>query len=431
MDDSRVLRAVLLSAALSCTTPLFAQPSDDTPRVARLVKSLGADDYAARRAADLELLRLGDDGRRQLEAAAKSEDPEVRLRALNLLERIAVVRLWEPTSITIEAAEQKVSTVFAACSQQTGNHIFVGNPYGDFTDAVVSVRFQDKPYWQALDALARQTGNRLRVHYDSRMSGVVVAKGVAGDFPTAYSGPVRAQIISARRAFSEELDYEDASSEVTHTFQLNLQLMWEDRFRLVAYGAQPEVVEARTDTGVHVSGPPAASEGWNVASPSTRQVTASLKLNPPPAAANKLSLLRLRWNMIALGEMTSILLDHPRAKSELHREGVSLAILAFERQLTGRIEMTVLVSRSTTIPGPPEILFQENTIELLDAEGRALKQQSQHHTLTERGVEFRLAFQGDSASEPAQLRFTYPRIRSRRNLEIIFRDVPLPLAKLN
>lgn len=431
MDDSRrfVAALTLVVAFAGAVDSILAQ-TDESPRVARLVKTLGSDEFAARRAADRELLKLGPEGRQQLEDAASAADPEIRLRALNLLERIAVVRLWEPGRISLQVTDNKVDHVFAKLAEQTGNHVFVGEPFGEFVNVPVTVELQEKPYWQALDELAMLTGNHVRPHYDSRMAGVVIAAGAAGKYPTAYAGPVRAQITSARRVFIEEFDYEQPASDVTHTFQLNLQMMWEDRFRLAAYGAQPEVVEAITDTGVAVAGPPATSSGWNIASSSTRQVTASLKLNPPPASAKQLSVLRLKWSLVALGEMANADIESPATGSELHRDGLTLKVIAFERQPTGRVELTLLASRNLAVPDPPDVLFQENVIELLDPQGKPFRQQSQNHSLTDRGVEFRLAFLGENASmAPARLRFTYPKLRSRRDLEIVFRDVPLPVER--
>ncbi len=431
MDGSRVFRAAILAAIVfPGPRAAIAQPPGDAARVARLVKTLGADEFAARRAADLELLQLGPESRRQLEQAAASADPEIRLRALHLLERAAVVRLWEPTQISVKSAGDQLSGVLNACAQQTGNHVFVGDPYSEFSNLPVTVDWHQQPYWQAIDELARATGNHLRVHYDSRVPGVVVAAGAAGKHPTAYSGPLRAQITSARRVFIEEFDYERLNSEVTYTFQLNLQLIWEDRFRLVAYGAQPEIIAAKTDSGVAVSGPPPSSGSWNVATTSTRQITASVRLNPPPVAATKLCELRLKWSLVALGEMAIADLENPVAEAELHHDGLSLKVLAWDRQPTGRVEMTLLVLRDLMVPEPAEILFQENVIELLDSQGRPLRSQSQTHTLTDQGVEFRLAFLGESAGAvPARLRVTYPKLRSRRDLEIVFRDVPLPVER--
>jgi hypothetical protein len=430
MEDSRLIRAALVAIALfTWLDGLSAQTASDEPRVARLVKTLGADDFAARRAADLELLKLGQEGRRQLEAAAQSADPEIRLRALNLLERMAVVRLWEPSRVTLQRNDH-VSNLFASIASQSNNHVFAGASHSDYNNLAVDIQQVDVPYWQAVDTLARQSDNHIRLHYDSRLSGIVVAAGAAGKFPTAYAGPVRAQVTSARRTFVEDFDHEADDSEVTHTFQLNLQMLWEDRFRLAAYCTEPEVVEVKTDTGAFLGAPQSSADAWNVASPSTRQVSASLKLNPPPTAATELSVLRLKWNLVALGDMAIAEIANPAANSELHQDGFYLKILAYNRQTNGRIEIRLLIAREIAAADPPEIQFQENTIELLAADAEPLKCQSQTHTLTNAGVEFNLAFNADrSQSTPEKLRVTYPKFRSRRNLEIIFTDVPLPAKR--
>jgi hypothetical protein len=413
-----------------CASLAWAQTTEVQPRIARLVKTLGHDSYQARRAADLELLQLGDEGLRQLNQAAQSPDLEVRLRALNLLERIAVMRLWEPTTISLSAREAKLTEILAQCGQQTGNHIFVGEPYGEFTNKPVTYHAGRKPYWHVLDDLARLTDNRVRVHFDTRMPGVVLISGDAGKFPTAYAGPIRAQITSARRAFTEDLDYDQAASEVSHSFQLNVQMLWEDRFRLVAYGCLPEVIEARTDTGVNVAAPHSSFGGWNVASPGTRQVSSELKLNPPPANATRFSVLRLKWSLIALGDLAIAELDHPSSGAALHADGLTAKVVTFDRQTPGRVELTLLISRDLAVPDPPEIMFQENGIELLDSQLRAFQLQSQQHSMTDRGVEFKLAFLADNpTAAPARLRIAYPKLRSRRDLEIVFRDVPLPSQK--
>ena len=81
-------------------------------------------------------------------------------------------------------------------------------------------------------------------------------------------------------------------------------------------------------------------------------------------------------------------------------------------------------------------MFQENDVDLFDAAGRVLRLQSQTHQFVGRGLEIRLqcgAFSGGSDSpgvdRPALLRLIYPRVRSRRSLELVFRDVPLPTAR--
>ena len=104
------------------------------------------------------------------------------------------------------------------------------------------------------------------------------------------------------RVFIEEINYEEHKAELTHSFQINLQFNWEDRFRLVGYAGQPELVEAVTDNHVTISPAQPASAGWNATTRGLRQVTASIKLNPVPVTARTLETFRIKWGLVALGE---------------------------------------------------------------------------------------------------------------------------------
>lgn len=90
----RVNKNVLLTfGMLALTAPLLAgQPNVNDPvfqsraqQATQMVGDLGADDYATRRTAFAKLLSLGRPAVEPLEHAQQSEDPEVRLRAMELL----------------------------------------------------------------------------------------------------------------------------------------------------------------------------------------------------------------------------------------------------------------------------------------------------------------------------------------------------------
>lgn len=431
MEDFCARRLVFFASAwgmMSCA--VVAQPADE-PRVARLVRTLGADDFDARRRADLELLKLGPESLRQLEAAAQSTDLEVRLRALNLLERIAAVQLWEPTRVSV-LTRGKVSELLAQCARGTGNHIRTGSQFGDLEDMVLQAEYSEEIYWRVVDDLAARSNNHLRMHYDHRTPGIVVTSGAPGKFPTAYAGPLRIQITSARRSFTDEFDYEQLSSESSHTFQLNLQMLWEDRFRLAAYRGQPEVVEVVAGNGTRLVGATTSGDNWNVASESPRHVNASIRISPPPVVAKTLSLLRLRWELVALGQISTIELPNPAEGAELYQDGISIQVSKYRTEPTGRTDLTLVVAREIPAPDPAEIQFHENTMELVDANNKPLRLQDQNHSTTDRGVEYRLVFMPQGSFEgPVKLRVNYPKFRSRRDLEIVFKDVPLPVGSLD
>lgn len=427
---SHVLPALIAGvSSLVLVLPVCAQQTETQLHVARQIRLLGSQNYNERHDAGLELARLGPAGRSQLEEALKSENPEVRLRARSLLDRLKVRDLWSGGVVTFRA-EGQASEALAAFAEQTGNHVLTGDQYGTFVDAKLNLAMEQKGFWEAIDDVCKFTGNHVRPHYDSQTPGVVVASGAPGKYPVAYSGPIRAQVTSARRVFIEELDYEDMSSTITHTFQINLQMMWEDRFRLMGYCTQPELVRAVTDTGINIAATQPASDSWNVATAGTRQITTNLRLNPPPTDAKSFSDFTVKWGLVAVGDMATLAVDQIEAKQQFHQDDVALTIESVEKLSGSRYDICLIVARDIAMPEPQDILFQENSVELLDQEGKPFRVQSQNASLVDRGAELKLSFAGDSSeSAPKTLKLVYPRLRAKKDLEITFRHVPIPAQR--
>ena len=172
--------AAAIAAPLLADSALFAQPPADTPRVARLVRDLGADSFAVRTQASEELAKLGATARREIELAIRSDDPEVRLRAKDLLRTIKVHELWGAGRFTCPNKPTPAAQLLRSLAEQTGNHVLVGDQFGTFQDSPVQFEFAAADYWPTIDELCRQTGNHCRPHYDSRMPGVVVVAGSCG-----------------------------------------------------------------------------------------------------------------------------------------------------------------------------------------------------------------------------------------------------------
>ena len=413
-------------------TPLRSTSRQETDaRIARLIRTLGSNSYGVRKQANDELEHLGAPAREHLEAALDHNDPEIRLRARDLLQKLKVADLWEPSRVNHRAEGQLASEVLVAMAEQTGNRILVGDQYGKFHDEAIDLDYVEAPFWAVMDALCHRSGNHVRPHYDTRNPGLVVVAGEPGDFPVAYAGPVRAEVTSARRVFIEELDYEDLNSETTHTFQLNFRLMWEDQFRLVAYRSGLQLLDAVTDTGVHLSAAQSAGNGWNVTSRGTRQLSVNLRLHPPPTSATKLQELRLTWGLIAVGDMDSIdVEDLESTPKTVSQDDVQLTVEKVEPGKSKQYEVTVTVVRDRVVPQPREVLYEENSFELYDGQGQKFRKQGQSNTLNDRGVKMKLTFKAPSSdSKPARLRLVYPRLRAQQDLEIVFRDVPLPVSR--
>lgn len=428
-----VRRIPPLAALLFVVTsdaPLPAQPPPTGIRIARLVEDLGARQYRVREQATAGLKQVGDDARVHLEAAANSDNPEVRLRATSLLHDMHLDDLWRAGAVRLPATTGDASEMVLAVAEQTGNRIYLGDSYGSFNDGPVELPLAGH-MWPLLDSICRQTGNRVRPHYGVNRDGLVLVGGTLGEYPVAYSGPIRAQITSAKREFSEELDYDSHNSKIDHKFQLNLLVTWEDRFRLIAARSNVELIEAKTATGQIVRTAQAPPSNWSVFDESSRQFAASVKLQPPGVDAKSLDKLVLEWDLIAIGRFARLPIDDLKI-GERHRLDDVIAMIHRVEHLNGsRWEVELSVARDLPIPEPEEILYRENAFELLDQHGSLMRPNGQSYLPVEAGVaRYKLTFRGESeASRPAKLILHYPRLRDRRNIRFEFNDVPLPIAK--
>ena len=426
----RAVSAALPAVLVLVLPAAVAAQQPDEIRIARLIRGLGSDSYLDRDRAHDELASLGPAARRQLEQAVENPDPEVRLWAKELLKHIRVGELWLPARVHYQASQVPASEALAAIAGQTGNRVLVGDQYGAFRDQPVDLDHGDSAFWEVVDDLCRRSGNRVRPHYDTRTPGLVLVSGALGKNPVAYAGPVRAMVTHARRVFTEDLDYEQLEPERSHTFQLDLQAIWEDRFRLVAYRSQPELVEAVTAGGAALAATQPTSGSWTTAGPGTRQVALSLRLHPPATTARAIDTLKLKWGLIAVGDLATIEVADLLSTEPHFQDDVELVVEGFQPGPGARCELTLVVVRDLVVPEPQELLFQENEVELFDAQGRAFRKQGQTNNLSERGAVMKLTFTGESAeSMPKLLRFNYPRIRSQKDLEIVFRNVPLPTGR--
>jgi hypothetical protein len=400
------------------------------PRVARLIGQLGSDRYSDRAAATSELARHGAGAREQLRAALLSPDPEVRIRAGDLLAQLRALDLWAPSVVDCRLQGVTVSRVVALLADQSGNHIRTSDLNGKFNDRLVSLNYPAGTFWEVLDEACRQSNNRIRSHYDTRETGFLLTSGPASTAPTAYAGPFRAQITRLVRSFSDRLDFGEDGPQRMHAFDIDVQMIWEDRFRLVGFRTNPVVVEATTSNGESLTPVQGVAGNWQACATSTKLLQSRIGLSPPPVAAKELSRLALRWSLMAIGEMQALEVNDLAKVREASRDGVHLVIDSIERRDRDRMEVACVVSREISLPDPAEILFQEYRLEMQDGDGRLWRSQGSSFLLTDRGVQMRTTFVRDGEQgEPNSLVLRYPGIRAQRDVEFVFLGVPLPHSR--
>ena len=203
-------RAIGLLLGICCLCgPTFRRaPAEEPPaelRLANLVRRLGSDAYSERDAAEEQLAKSGAAAHEHLLSAVESPDPEIRLRAKKLLQGLRTNELWAPTQVQYVTDQAAASAALSTIGRQTGNRVLAGDQYGTFHDRIVTMERLEGTFWEMIDQLCRSSGNRVRPHYDTRRPGLVLAAGRPGKNPVAYSGPIRMQMVRARRASARSL----------------------------------------------------------------------------------------------------------------------------------------------------------------------------------------------------------------------------------
>ena len=412
------MKYLVLLLILAFSSSLMAEDKID-----QLIKDLGANDPNVRTSAGYRLQKIGFPARPLLTEALKSPDTEIRLQAAKLLDRLTLEEAWLPRRVTLKE-KAITSEILSKLAEQSGNRLYIGNPYGAIKDIEIEVDYSDIPYWQAIDDVCRKTQNKIRPHYDAQFPGMVVSEGDPGDYTTAYSGPVRGLITNARRIFSEDLNYENINSELVNKFTIGFQFSWENRFKLIAYAKNPKFVEGVTDNELPLTAVN-SSNSEQVVTDGTRQISASIDLNPIPLSAKLIKTLAVDWEVIGLSapSVLEISLEPDRVSSQ---DDLAAQVKSIDFDGT-KYTITVLIRRDLAIPDTSDILLHECEIEVIDDQGK-LFDTNDSFSLVEQGVQAKVTFQADN-NKPKLVKLHYYRHRTRRDVRLIFKDVPLPTAR--
>ena len=151
-----------------------------------LVPRLGAPKYAVREDAATALERLGRRALPSLRAAKQERDPEVRTRAVSLIQKIEGSLLTQPTMISLSFEDTPLPEVLKSINRQAGlSFSLVPEQSVQWANRRVTLRSTDPlPFWKALDELC-EAG---RLQYNFVMYGAP-----QGNRPTfqLFDGPSR------------------------------------------------------------------------------------------------------------------------------------------------------------------------------------------------------------------------------------------------
>jgi hypothetical protein len=229
-----------------------------------------------------------------------------------------------PKTLTLDNSRGDLKAALAAVTAQTGigidaERVNVGQP--------CPVKFDGKPFWQALDAIAAATGNRVSVGDQGRRVSLVPK----GDRPTASDtdGPFRV-------AVREVLARYDADTGRTR-YDVLLDLSWEPRFPVFLIEQQPSIWKAADDRGTALKADPGTGKdavaGFAASVP--------VQVHGLTRAAKTIRSLEGGWTLLAADEVRTFRFDKPAESPPAQKKQGATATLTRFKEYPDAWECTV------------------------------------------------------------------------------------------
>jgi hypothetical protein len=226
------------------SSPLVADKAD--PAVEKLVADLGSEDYRAREKAGRDLTALGEKALPGMRAVLLSTDnPEIQRRLSVLVRKMENERLVAPKRVTMALKDKSVKEALDEITKQTGYKIeFSGNN----TDAKLDFKFDNAPFWVAIDKVAAAAGCVVFAEYEDETVRVYNQDSV--NPYVAYAGPFRFLATNLNSNKSVQLSgiSPRGGGNRSEYMNLNFQIQSEPKNPMLGV-MQAEVVSATDELG--------------------------------------------------------------------------------------------------------------------------------------------------------------------------------------
>lgn len=173
------VRFVLLALILGVSglVPGNAAPAPQTTgpeKIAQLIERMGSADFTERENANLQLEAIGVPALESLRKATKSDDPEIRRRAEELVgkleRRAATEKALAPKKVRLTFKETPLLEALLSLHKQSGFDIELQDPEGKLKSRTVTLDTGEVSFWEALDSFCLKAG---LVEVDNVINGAV------------------------------------------------------------------------------------------------------------------------------------------------------------------------------------------------------------------------------------------------------------------
>ncbi|MDB5311830.1 MAG: hypothetical protein JWO38_6032 [Gemmataceae bacterium] len=192
-----------------------------------------------------------------------------------------------PRVVKIDLPHSNLGKVAAAVGKQTG--IPFTFPRAAADEPCEAPFAGGKPFWDALEMIAGQTGNRIVLHDNGRKI-ALEPRGKSYEVSSVH-GPFR---VVAREVVGRSL------LDLGVTFhEVHLDAHWEPRFPVFRIDSQPKVTKATDDRGTALAAQPATARGQ----PTGAVHAATVRLTGLTREARRIALLRGHFRVTASEKM--------------------------------------------------------------------------------------------------------------------------------
>lgn len=384
------------------------------------VENLNHESYVVRDIACERLLKLGEEARPALKKATSSEIAEVRLRAEKLLEDLDLEAIWSSSKVNYSGDynRQLLEKAFNANGEEI---VLNATVLQNLETSRLNPKFnyQSANFWEALDDLCLKT-NSYYYHNFHNNQQKEFSVGYRKQ-PKAYSGSFKASIISAVRRFTEEYDYGENKSSITHDFKIKIRSEWENHANILSYKT-PTIVTARVGKNNYAMGP--KDNSWNSihVNNATRCLETDVLIKPIPSSAEKIDLLHVKWEFFASTGPKTLQVDIKTGNAEDDNLEVTIKKLSVD----ANVYNLELDFESLYLFAENPNNFSGISVKMFDKKNNEIVLHSHGFNVESGILKFNGRFVKNENDEPLKLEVKYDSLYCSKTLDFIFKDVVFP-----
>ncbi|TVS14897.1 MAG: hypothetical protein EA424_17910, partial [Planctomycetaceae bacterium] len=339
----------------------------------RLVRQLDGPSLAQREAAEQTLLEFGPPVLDLLPPVTRTTSAEVRVRLdriRNRLQQQAAAQTTQATHINLQG-DMPLQSALAALAEQSGNAILdYRDQFGQTaTNPTVTLDFQDKPFWQALDQVLDQAGLTIYNFSGQPDTLAIVARGDgerARADRGAYSGLFRFEGVSlvARR------DLRDPRGD---SLRLVVEVAWEPRVRPIVLQLSLDTLQAVDEDDQPIAIEAAGTQLEVPTEASVPAVEIQIPLSLPDRSTRQIGLLQGQMSALIPGRVQEFVFENLRDAKAVEQRvaGVTVTVDQVRKTLDlDEIRMRVRFDRADIALESHRNWVYQNEAYLLDPDGQ-------------------------------------------------------------